>query len=60
MDTAKPITPSIRTPIAETLTTISNSFLEGFFSTSHTLFDFEKNALSSSNFLMVLINKGGF
>ena len=35
-----PRVPSRRIPIAEILETDSNSFLEGFFKTSQTLFDF--------------------
>ncbi len=56
-DIRNPKNPRSNIPIADIFVICSNSFLEGFFSVSHTLLHLIKNEL---NLLIINLDGGGF
>jgi len=61
IDIKKPRTPNIKIPKAETFAIVSNSFLEGFFNTDHTLLHLTINDFIEINiFFMKKIREEGF
>jgi len=57
-----PRTPNAKIPSAETLAIVSNSFLDGFFKTCHTLLHFKKNdfVLVANFFTMINLKEMSF